>query len=123
MKLKIFFGFFVGVAFGYFIATQKIRNTQEALLKIISEDKIQEITSQQEPQDQFLRVYHQMQDAEDFEKKSEIKKAIEIYEVCLKKIEVIELEYPKWEPVIVKFRKKHFQEKIDKLKQSVQSSS
>ncbi|MEM6823366.1 MAG: tetratricopeptide repeat protein [Verrucomicrobiota bacterium] len=72
-------------------------------------------TSQESPQDQYLKIYLLIQEADKLETAGQKASARERYQVSFTKLQELQTSYPQWEPTIVKFRIKYTQDKVKKL--------
>ncbi|MGF1679517.1 MAG: tetratricopeptide repeat protein [Candidatus Methylacidiphilales bacterium] len=71
--------------------------------------------SQESPQDQYLKIYMLIQEADKLETAGQKASARERYEAGNKRLQELQSEFPQWEPTIVKFRLKYSEDKVAKL--------
>lgn len=68
------------------------------------------------PQDQYLRIYLLIQEAEKLEIAGQKASARERYKIGLERLEALQKSNPEWESTIVKYRIKFCKDKLDALK-------
>ncbi len=71
--------------------------------------------SQESPQDQYLKIYLLIQEADKLETAGQKASARERYQVSNQRLQDLQREFPNWEPTIVKFRIKYTDDKVTKL--------
>lgn len=71
--------------------------------------------SQESPQDQYLKIYLLIQEADKLETAGQKASARERYQVSYDRLKDLQQENPQWEPTIVKFRLKYTQDKVEQL--------
>ena len=68
------------------------------------------------PQDQYLRIYLLIQEAEKLEIAGQKASARERYSIALERLETLQKSNPDWESTIVKYRIKYSKDKVEALK-------
>lgn len=71
--------------------------------------------SQESPQDQYLKIYLLIQEADKLETAGQKASAYERYKVSNERLKDLQNNFPNWEPTIVKFRIKYTEDKVGKL--------
>jgi len=71
--------------------------------------------SQESPQDQYLKIYLLIQEADKLETAGQKASAHERYEVSNLRLKDLQNNFPNWEPTIVKFRIKYTEDKVTAL--------
>jgi len=74
------------------------------------------------PQDQYLRIYLLIQEAEKLEIAGQKASARERYKISLERLEALQKSNPEWESTIVKYRIKFCSEKVEALKDATDSN-
>jgi Flp pilus assembly protein TadD/predicted nuclease with TOPRIM domain len=76
----------------------------------------------QTPQDQYLRIYLLIQEAEKLEIAGQKASARERYKIGLQRLEELQKTNPEWESTIVKYRIKFCSDKVEALKDAVDAN-
>jgi Flp pilus assembly protein TadD/predicted nuclease with TOPRIM domain len=74
------------------------------------------------PQDQYLRIYLLIQEAEKLEIAGQKASARERYKISLERLEALQKSNPEWESTIVKYRIKFCSEKVEALKDATDTN-
>jgi len=74
------------------------------------------------PQDQYLRIYLLIQEAEKLEIAGQKASARERYAIALERLEVMQKSNPDWESTIVKYRIKYSKDKVEALKSATDAN-
>lgn len=74
------------------------------------------------PQDQYLRIYLLIQEAEKLEIAGQKASARERYKISLDRLEALQKSHPEWESTIVKYRIKFCSEKVESLKDATDAN-
>ena len=74
------------------------------------------------PQDQYLRIYLLIQEAEKLEIAGQKASARERYKISLDRLEALQKSNPEWESTIVKYRIKFCSEKVEALKDATDTN-
>jgi len=75
--------------------------------------------AQDSPQDQYLKIYLLIQEADKLETAGQKASARERYQVSNERLEDLQNDFPQWEPTIVKFRIKYTEDKVAQLQGAV----
>ncbi|MEM1156848.1 MAG: tetratricopeptide repeat protein [Verrucomicrobiota bacterium] len=75
--------------------------------------------SQESPQDQYLKIYLLIQEADKLETAGQKASAYERYRVSNQRLKDLQNNFPNWEPTIVKFRIKYTEDKVTSLANAV----
>lgn len=73
------------------------------------------------PQEQFLQIYLLIQEAEKLDGANQKASARERYQVSFERLQKLNTNFPEWEPTIVKYRLRYCKDKIENLKDAVNS--
>lgn len=91
------------LALSLFLSTAFVANVMSAVL----------------PQEQFLQIYLLIQEGEKLESANQKASARSLFKVSEERLEKLNLNYPEWEPTIVKYRLRYSKDKLESLKDAV----
>ena len=86
-------------------------------VKIVKEEERARSKTDNSPQNMYLQIYAEIQEADRHLQAREMGKARHLYENALGGLEEIGKKYPDWEPTIIRYRIKYLEEKLSEIDQ------
>jgi hypothetical protein len=86
-------------------------------VKIVKEEERARPKTDDSPQNMYLQIYAEIQEADRHLQAREMGKARHLYEKALGGLEEIGKKYPDWEPTIIRYRIKYLEEKLSEIDQ------
>jgi TPR repeat protein len=86
-------------------------------VKIVKEEERARSKTDDSPQNMYLQIYAEIQEADRHLQAREVGKARHLYENALGGLEEIGEKYPDWEPTIIRYRIKYLEEKLSEIDQ------